>query len=392
MRRADQVLLSALGASIPGVHKGRLGAVYWAVDGVVSGERLGISSIGRNARSTSSVKHSIKRVDRLVGNKRFFEDHQFFFARLAEVIIGDEPRVVILVDWTKVGQDHHALVAAVPHDGRAIPICFEVHPTETHGTPKVEEAFLDRLASVLPSGCTPILVTDGGFRGDWMLAARRRGMDYVARMQNNPLVYVDSTDRWSSVGELSSLATADATDLGECLAVKTRRIGTRVVVGPRFKPKRRPRSTKKLSASQKKARRSAKQSWVLATSLDSCASEVVSVYALRMQIEEVFRDTKSHRFGLALRYARAKSITRYSNLLMLAILAVFALAIAGRITERHLLHHDFQANTTRTRRVLSLGFVARLLLRSRHHRRVNARSICSELRRMRAHTRAGVPI
>ena len=391
MRRVDRVLSSALGESIPGVHGGRLRAVYWAVDGVVSGGRLGITSIGRNARSASSLKHAIKRADRLVGNERLFRDHRLFFAQLAKAIVGDEPRVVVLVDWTKVGLDHYALAAAVPHDGRAVPIYFEVHPTKTHGTPAVEEAFLDGLACVLPSGCRPILVTDGGFRGDWILAAKERGMDYVARMQNNPQVLVGSNECWSTVQHLTRSATSEATDLGECLAVKTRRIGTRIVRGPRYKPSGRRRRKTPLSGSQTKARKAAKQAWLLATSLDNSASAVVGVYALRMQIEEVFRDAKSHRFGLALRYARASSITRYSNLLLLAILAVFALVVAGRITERHQLHLGFQANTTRRRRVLSLAYAARILLRSSHHHRVNSRSIRRELRRLRAKARAGVP-
>ena len=40
-----------------------------------------------------------------------------------------------------------------------------------------------------------------------------------------------------------------------------------------------------------------------------------------MQIEETFRDAKSHRWGFALRYARSRSVARLEVLVFLTALA-----------------------------------------------------------------------
>jgi hypothetical protein len=40
---------------------------------------------------------------------------------------------------------------------------------------------------------------------------------------------------------------------------------------------------------------------------DLSAKQVIALYALRMQIEETFRDTKNIRFGWSFRHARCKS-------------------------------------------------------------------------------------
>jgi hypothetical protein len=42
--------------------------------------------------------------------------------------------------------------------------------------------------------------------------------------------------------------------------------------------------------------------WYLATSGNKTLKRVREIYALRMEIEEGFRDLKSHRYGAALRY------------------------------------------------------------------------------------------
>jgi len=111
----------------------------------------------------------------------------------------------------------------------------------------------------------------------------------------------------------------------------------------------------------------AREPWLLATSLDWPPEKVVQLYALRMQIEEAFRDIKSHRLGFSLRHLRSRCHKRMTTLLMLATIATVALTMLGIAAERFSLHKQFQANTS-ARRVLSLFSLGRALIAYDKHR------------------------
>ena len=76
-----------------------------------------------------------------------------------------------------------------------------------------------------------------------------------------------------------------------------------------------------------------------------------------MQIEEGFRDVKSHRFGLSLSYHRAYNIVRLQVLLLIAILALTVLWLLGMATILLEQHYQFQANSVRHKKVLSIIFI-----------------------------------
>jgi hypothetical protein len=100
--------------------------------------------------------------------------------------------------------------------------------------------------------------------------------------------------------------------------------------------------------------RSQQEPWILATSLSELsAHQLVSIYSQRMQIEEAFRDTKSARFGLGMEYSGSRTLHRLSNLVLIAVLTLFALMLIDLCAENQNLHHKFQANTVRHYRVLS---------------------------------------
>ena len=83
--------------------------------------------------------------------------------------------------------------------------------------------------------------------------------------------------------------------------------------------------------SEKNATR-AREPWLLATSLpmtSKLAQRVVRLYARRMQIEEAFRDLKSHRFGLSLEYSGTRQQERLEVLLLIATLALLVLWLIG---------------------------------------------------------------
>ena len=90
--------------------------------------------------------------------------------------------------------------------------------------------------------------------------------------------------------------------------------------------------------------------------------EVVAIYALRMQIEETFRDTKSHRFGWSFEDAGSRSDRRLNNLLLIAVLGAYVTIVFGIAAEEQHVHVGLRANTIRHRRVFSLFFLGRTVM------------------------------
>jgi hypothetical protein len=80
----------------------------------------------------------------------------------------------------------------------------------------------------------------------------------------------------------------------------------------------------------------AKEVWWLATNLDNRVSKVVSYYDRRMGIEEQFRDTKGHRFGLKLRwtqFTKAEFVERMYLLVGVALLLWTSVGSAVEVEE-----------------------------------------------------------
>ncbi len=87
-----------------------------------------------------------------------------------------------------------------------------------------------------------------------------------------------------------------------------------------------------LRAGSNHFRRLAQEPWILATNLPKepfNATQVVNYYSKRMQIEQSFRDIKSHQFGLSARYASTKSIYRWGVKMLLAAIVQTMFWIIG---------------------------------------------------------------
>jgi hypothetical protein len=357
------------------------------VAGIVGGGRLSLTAIGRALGRRGNPKHDIKRVDRLLSNRRMRRELRLYFRDVAAFVIGTWLKPVILLDWTKVTDDFHALVAAVPIGGRAITIYEEVHRERNLGNARVQAAFLQALADVLPRDCHPIIVTDAGFQGPFFRAVRRRGWDYVGRIRGTATVRLTSRRASMCVAQAYALAAAMPLDLGEgVLYAEHRAMDSRLVLAT--KPRRRckhpwrgyrtgkggvPRSTVT----------GAKEPWLLATSLKAeTAAQIVAIYATRMQIEETFRDAKNHRFGWSLRHVRGYHADRLTLLLLFAALATLAVTLLGLVAAQLGWHRRYQANTAKTR-TLSF-FVLGVALIHRH----DCRGLGDVLRLARLHFQA----
>lgn len=359
--RAVKTLQQLLISSLVTIHAARIKSIFWAVQALIYGGRLSLTGIGRASRGTVFTKHNIKRVDRLLGNTKLQKQTPIFYRAIASLVIGGRKRPVIAVDWTGIGTKRSALVAAVPVNGRAIPIFIKVYSYKVNNNTTVEGRFLRNLKDILPSGCRPILVTDAGYRNAWFKTVQAMGWDFVGRILSRTHARSADSATWQSTHSIFDKAVYTAKDLGNWILARSNPLEVRFVT-----IKRRPtgRNTKRIGyKADVEARLRAQKPWLLATSLSlATPKKIVRIYASRFQIEESFRDAKNSRFGWCLRHSRSEGNGRIEVLLLIATLGLVAMMLLGQIAERHGLHKGFQANTVRTKRVLSLFYLAKNII------------------------------
>ena len=76
-----------------------------------------------------------------------------------------------------------------------------------------------------------------------------------------------------------------------------------------------------------------------------------------MQIEEGFRDLKSTKYGFGFEHVKTTHIYRLNIFFLIAMLAAFLAWIIGFLAESMGLQSQYQANSTKNRRVLSLFYL-----------------------------------
>lgn len=376
--RAIEFLQEHFEAELQHFHRARVRVFFTAVMALFRSGRLSLTALGRALAEGTTHKHGIKRADRLFGNAvlQSAKAQIAFYSAIATRIVKRDSTPIVLVDWTALTPKLWTLAAAVPFKGRALIVYAETHPTSRYAKPTVNEEFLRRLAAVLPR-CRPVVVADAGFRTPFMKLVLARGWNYVIRVRSTRRhTLVLSLDarrwfgdtrgeaRWKGLDSYYGLATRIPRDIGRFLVGRLVKHECRFVA-VRKGAQRVTRGLPRTNTEAGKARRSAKEPWMLATSLaDTSPKKIVRIYALRMQIEETFRDTKSPRFGFAMSYARTNSPDRANVILLLAAFAHLLSLLVGMAAENLGLARTFQANTVRRRRVNSLSTLGRLVFQT----------------------------
>lgn len=362
--RAFEIIQRQFEADLAGVHLARLRLVFTAVVSAVRCGQLSLTALGRAIAERTTHKHGIKRVDRLLGNTHLHAERLQFYRSIARRVISARTRPLIIIDWTAVTPKLWALVAAVSFQGRALTIYAETHPISRYLKPSVNAAFLRRLAMVIPSGCSPIILADAGFRSPFMELVVKKKWDYVIRLRGPARIRHKYGRGWTRLSFLFGQAGPRAKDLGRVEIGLRRRYVTRLICARRPVRHRTYRTRVRRGSVAWRERRSAFEPWVIATSLNEPSKRIVGLYARRMQIEETFRDTKSARYGMSLGNARTRSQDRANTLLLLASLAHLVSILLGIAAEASRLHRGYQANTTVKKRVLSLARLGRLFASS----------------------------
>jgi hypothetical protein len=211
----------------------------------------------------------------------------------------------------------------------------EVHPEDRKNNPEVETAFLTRLNALLPDEVRPIVVTDAGFRVPWFRAVEALGWHWVGRVRGTTRVCFRAKNKWFCGRRLHRSATPWARSLGEALLTESNPIGCRLVLLRRPRRGRHQRTRTGARVRNRYAEHMAartREPWLLAasTSLDHLsATRITRLYAKRMQIEQSFRDLKSHRYGCAFEDTLTRDPRRLEMLLLIHALASLVAWLEG---------------------------------------------------------------
>jgi hypothetical protein len=368
-------LFSLLRVTCQNIHKKRLECLLAASEACLKGKKLSLVALGRNLSSKAKTKHNIKRIDRLLGNKKLNKERDFIYKTIAQALLNGERSPVVIVDWsglTKCGE-YLLLRAAIPIGGRAITIYEETYPEKNYDNREVNNNFLYKLKEILPVNCVPIIITDAGFKNPWFKAVEELGWHWIGRIRSLTHFRWCGSKTWIPVRDLHKKATLKPQSLGAVELAKSNPLTCNFFL---YKQKNKYRQQLNLrghkvrcSVSLKHARRE-REPWLLASSLpinDNIAEKIIKIYKMRMQIEESFRDIKNQRFGFSLSEMRSRNINRFNILLLIGAIASLAAHIIGKMAYQKNEHYAFQSNSVKDKNVLSLFFIGCEMYKRKRH-------------------------
>ena len=383
---ATKVLQKILSSVIAQLDKRNTRNLFFAVEALLVGRRLTLMELARHFPGADRIYAPLKRFDRLLGNRAVQELRASCY-QAALLWLLRMSRPVLIIDWSEIKSDGrwHLLRAAVVARGRTLTAYEEVHPTAKLGSPKVEAAFLERLKALLPAGVRPILITDAGFRVPWFRAVEALGWHFVGRVRHRAHVRLPHENNWIAAKALYTRATSRAASLGHVVLTESQQFDCRLIL-----VRRRARGRKDMTRYGKRARsaysrkiaKREREPWLLAASLalvDLSAAEIAACYTKRMQIEQSFRDLKSHRYGNAFEDTLTRDPKRLEMLLLIHMLATLTAWLEGlAIITASLIAQPKRANRRARYSVVWLGWES---LRRRGARlSVPLRQSCSRLR------------
>lgn len=337
--RASRVLQKCLSESLEPMHQARSRVLMRAVEALIAGRRLTLMDVARSWPGAERVRAPLKAFDRLLSNRHLHGEREQVYAGMARWLLRST-QPIIVIDWSDLKPDKSwgLLRAAVPVGGRTLPILDMVFPGSQAGSPKAERQFLQRLKQIVPEDVTPILVTDAGYRAPWFRAVDALGWHWLGRLRNRTLARptdAHAKDDWVPSRALYQLLNGYATrDMGLMDTVRAKSLTCRVVIHRKQGKGRKHRNlngTPARTTSSRKVAARYREPWLLVASpsLQLSARQLVKLYARRMQIEQSFRDLKSHHYGSAFEDSLTRSGTRIQVLLLVHAMANFASWLAG---------------------------------------------------------------
>lgn len=348
--------------SCPFIHAKRISSLFSAVDSLLSNGKNTLTSLGRHLKGKAKVKNKIKQIDRLLGNPYIAHERIDYYQTIATSVIGSRKEITVLIDWSPCGnKNNHILRASLASKQRSITLYEEVYPEKKLNTYSAHKKFIKNLSKLIPKDVKVLIVTDAGFQTDWFKLILSHKWDFEGRIRGTHLYSLDNGSNWDTCTSLYKKATNKAKYIGKTFLTKKNKLVCEMYL---YKGKVKNKKHTK-SKGKSKYKKMHKIPWLLVTSIpakDKKASWIVKQYKKRMQIELEFRSSKNSKLGLGLNETKTLNPKRLEVLLLIGALAMFALWLIGMYAENEKLHYDYQANTIKSYRVLSLIFLGMQIL------------------------------
>jgi hypothetical protein len=348
------------------MHATRRQALVSAVESLLGGAFLSVTALGRGLNRGARTKHNIKCMDRLLSNPHLQQERCVIYQALCQRLCAPLIRPVILVDWSDIVEQQRLMLirAALVVEGRAIPLYEAIYTLKKYNSPTTHRQFLRELKALLPDHCTPIIVTDAGFRGPWFRAVEKLGWYWLGRVRNSINYRLHSRNKWRRTTDLYYRANQHVQYLGPADLSSKRPYPCHLYLYKKARQHRKSKRSVTHFAKHSNTEVFEKQQtdpWLIATNCppgEFPPKRIIQLYGKRMQIEEGFRDLKSDKFGFGFTISRSKRVDRLNNLLLIAALATLCLWWVGVHAYQQGWHRHFQANTITHRRVLSIPYLA----------------------------------
>lgn len=379
----QELLFNSLESSCGHIHHARLMAVLDVSHALQRSNHLALSAIGRKLLGPSSIKHKIKKVDRLEGNTHLHKELNALYAGLSDFIfkyVSHDKRTPLIVDLCFVKDDRaiQMLSAEVATKGRSLPLYREVF--HEGGLADRAEAFLNNVHQCLPEGREVVIVMDAGFYEKWFKAIESHGWYWLCRARKGKTMKLSEESDWISIKDFIHGIGNKTTAYNTATLTKRHQHACRIIT-TRRSPKGRKATVSRGKTTSTFASGSysaaAKEPWILTTNLPLSykAAQIVHLYSKRMQIEESFRDLKSRQFGLGGRDIRTRCVHRWSVKMLLAAIVQITYWIIGIIGHSQGMQKYFQSNTVKNRKVFSYFTLGKLII---EHKQFNM--ICNNER------------
>jgi hypothetical protein len=251
--------------------------------------------------------------------------------RLLSVFAGRT--LLLIIDTTKVGFNHRALVVGLAYRKRTLPLAWSVHPGSIGNVaiPKVI-ALLAIVYSMVPSDCQVEITGDTAFNAaDLLYWMREHDWHYVIRQRKQTHIRQTGSP-WFPIAQIP-IEPGQTRVIGCVWLAKTNPFGPTWLVVHWAKGEDEP--------------------WILVSDYTD-TTQIVRIYRKRMWIEEMYGDMKGHGFDLESTHLRdTKRIER----LMLGVCIAFVWLITlGSWVVKNSFRHLIDVKSRRDKSYFRLGW------------------------------------
>ena len=274
--------------------------------------RVSLADLGRKLVGAPADKHKIKRTWRFCANQGVLvsDAMQGPIARLCK---RRKKPLLVAMDWVEV-RTFHTLVLSAVKKGRSIPLLWASYPewVLSKSQNNLEEGLLRLFRTLVPDRVTVILLADRGFgRTEMARLCQQLKFRFLIRIKAD--VTIDHP-RYRGL-------------LHDYPVKKGMR---RLLKGVRYR-RNDPVTLNVVIRWKEGLPAKHDEPWFLMTDLEQTAVKLTELYRRRMTIEELFRDEKNCRNGMALRNTQITKADRFDRLLLILALAYWLLVGIGLV-------------------------------------------------------------